>query len=102
MCFSLTFMLEIKMNDYKEYITGVVKTIQNFLDKSIADDFSSIDTFINNLIQIQKDKIQKEERKKNNNNNNKQKRIKVEICGDTIINSNNEAPSFYDKLVIKK
>ena len=102
MCFSLTFMLEKKMNDYKEYITGVVKIIQNFLDKSIVDDFSSIDTFIDSLIQIQKDKKQKEEVKKVNNYNNEQKRIKVEICGDTITNTNNEVPSFYDKLVIKK
>ena len=101
MYYSLTFMLEKKMNDYKEYITGVVKIIQNFLDKSIADDFSSIDPFINNLIQIQKDKKQKEEDKKKNNNN-KQKRIKMEICGDTITNPNNEAPSIFDKLVIKK
>ena len=57
-------MLEQKMNFFQDYLRKIVDITQNLLDKSIEDDFSKGNDFVQQIILKQKEEKQKEELEK--------------------------------------
>lgn len=116
---SLASMLEKKNAYFNQFINEFIKITQQLLDKSIADDFTELNIYIEDLIQRQKDEKKKEEeyrklkeeemKKKMAEENYKflgkpKKKSKIEIIGDNNLNLNNTETGvfLYDKLIIRK